>query len=168
MAKTYTAAGTVVAGDVATAAAFNVVTSDINNLIVPPAAIIRRAANQSFSNGVPANMSFDTEDADTDSMYSSGTTITIQTTGIYVINAFVNFSTASGTGLREVSIKKNGANGPGTQTSMPNPTYSHNVTASGISAMVATDTITLEIFQNSGSAMNVTGTISVIWVGRTA
>jgi hypothetical protein len=118
-------------------------------------------------------MSFDTEDADTDSMWSSGTTITIQTTGIYTISAFVNFSAASGTGLREVAIKKNGvsspgAGGPGTQTSMPNSSYSHNVTASGISAMAATDTITLEVFQNSGSAMNVTGTISVIWVGRTS
>ena len=145
----------------------------VNSLIVPPAAIIRRVATQSFSNGVPALMSFDTEDADTDSMWSSGTTITIQTTGIYTISAFVNFSTASGPGLREVAIKKNGvsspgAGGPGGQTSMPNSSYSHNVTASGISAMVATDTITLEVFQNCGSAMNVTGTISVIWVGRTS
>jgi hypothetical protein len=86
MAKTYTAAGTVVAGDVATAAAWNVVTADVNNLIVSPACRAYRTGATSYTSG--AAMSFDLEHFDTDGMHNTVTNndrITINTAGIYLI-----------------------------------------------------------------------------------
>ncbi len=169
MGKTYTAPTTVSAGDAITASLYNTyVGTNVANLIVPPAVLLRRVANQSISNNTETNMSWDTEDVDTDSMWSSGTTITIQTSGIYVVSMFINFGAANGTGLREIAFKKNGVGGIGSNTSMPNSSYTHNVTASAIFSAVATDTITAVAFQSSGSAMNLTGNISVVWMGRTS
>ena len=85
MAKTYTAGGTVVAGDVATAAAWNVLTVNSNNLIVPPACIATASATINVANTTFTAITFPTERFDTDSIHDTSTNtsrFTITTSGI--------------------------------------------------------------------------------------
>jgi|688.fasta_scaffold1060402_1 hypothetical protein len=87
MPKTYTAAGTVSAGDVYTAAAHNIIATDVNNFIVPPAARVGNTANiTSYTNNT--DITWNTETYDTDEMHSTSTNtarITINTPGIYSV-----------------------------------------------------------------------------------
>lgn len=90
MAKTYTAAGTVAAGDVATAAAWNVLTVDVNNLIVPPAAKVMRTSDVAYTSASSItwqSVSSGDRGFDTDSMWAAGdpTKLTLNTAGIYQI-----------------------------------------------------------------------------------
>ena len=171
MAKTYTAAGTVVAGDVATAAAFNVVTADINNLIVPPACRVVRSASQSISNTTNTDVAFTAGAAfDTDTMFSAGsnTRITIQTTGIYVVSAVAQFA-SSATGVRFMSIGTNagyGGNEMELGASGGGPT---TISVTSAISLTEADYLTLRVYQSSGLAINLLyGTLSAAWVGRTA
>ena len=169
MAKTYTAAGSATAGQVYTASAHNVIVTDVNNLIVPAVAIVKRTAVQSVANaGSGAVISWDGENVDNDGMWASGTAITIQTDGVYAATLYVNFNTASATGLREANILKNGA-APTPNinlTLMPNASFSHNLTVSGLLDVVAGDVISATAYQNSGSAMNITANIGLVWIGK--
>jgi hypothetical protein len=92
MAKTYTAAGTVAAGDVYTAAAHNIIATDVNNLIVPAYCQITRNANQSIPHATDTDVSLDTQIYDTDDMFApTSSTITINTSGIWLVNAEAYF-----------------------------------------------------------------------------
>ena len=94
MAKTYTAAGSATAGDVYTASAHNVIVTDVNNLIVPAYCEIARVATQTINDATDTDISFDTEVHDTDGMFApTSTTITVNTTGIYVITAEIGLNT---------------------------------------------------------------------------
>ena len=167
MPKTYTAAGSATAGDVYTASAHNVIVTDVNNLIVPPIVIVRRAANQSIANNSIDIVSFDTEDVDTDGCFAAtSTNITIQTTGVYHINAIVAFASNTAGG-RDIGIRKNGtiefASG-----SNPNVNFAMNTNITGHLSLTASDVITLYAYQNSGGALNATARLSLAWIGRTS
>jgi hypothetical protein len=96
MAKTYTAAGTVVAGDVYTAAAHNIIATDVNNFIVPPMVKCIRSNDLNLTS--PTLIAWNGTDAfDTDAMHdpsTNNTRITFNTAGIYMVvfNAFVTIS----------------------------------------------------------------------------
>jgi hypothetical protein len=98
MPKTYTAAGTVSAGDVYTATAHNIIATDVNNMIVPPACRLTNSANVT---GYTSNtdITWAVEAYDTDGMHSTVTNtgrITVQTAGIYLFTGCV-YATFSGT-----------------------------------------------------------------------
>jgi hypothetical protein len=188
MAKTYTAAGTVAAGDVATAAAWNVVTADVNNLIIPPTARILASANVSVANS--SHTSFTgftntnaTEDFDTDGMVTLSATascMTIQTAGVYVVAATAIFA-SSAVGSRFARIVRSRA---GVLTSLATSQISANaggsteLNPSGIASFAVGDLIRLMVFQSSGGALNLladdTGVefaqtqVAATWIGTTS
>ena len=174
MAKTYTLAGTVSAGDVATAAAFNVVTADINNLIVAPTCQVRRTTNLTgYSSG--SDITWESEGFDTDDMYTSGTSITINTAGIYLVT-FTGGYGASATLTRVFnSIHKSG-------TSIAEQECLGVATGGGFCSSVITNcaaaaTLTARVTFTGGSAYLIAGSASenanqtrltAKWIGLTA
>jgi hypothetical protein len=111
MPKTYTAAGTVAAGDVYTAAAHNIIATDVNNFIVPPACRVYNTAaiNPYTSNAL---ITWNAEEYDTDEMHStvSNTSrITIQTAGVYSIAVLLRGSWSGTMTSQAIAIMANGA-----------------------------------------------------------
>lgn len=82
MAKTYNTFTNVATGDVYTAAAHNNILTNLGNYRVPPAVRVKITANKTLTSD--AAISWDAEDYDTDDMWTSGGTITINTAGIYL------------------------------------------------------------------------------------
>jgi hypothetical protein len=90
MPKTYTAAGTVAAGDVYTAAAHNIIATDVNNLIVPPSARASRSSDLSYTSNTDIvwnSVAAAQRGYDTDSMWDAGAgaRLTMNTPGFYLI-----------------------------------------------------------------------------------
>ncbi len=181
MAKTYTAAGTVAAGDVATAAAWNVVTADVNNLIVPPMCRVYRGSTLSITNATDTFITFPSEDIDTDGMFTpTSDTITIQTAGVYLVTAGLIIA-SNATGVRAMNILKNPSSASDISKGIVS-TYAQAVnglatvlSCSTITECVATDVIKMGLYQTSGGALNVGDTnntrasfLSVAWIGRTS
>jgi hypothetical protein len=139
--------------------------NNYNNLLVPPSVFLSRAASQSVGNNSEVVISWDTQISDNDDMWASGTDITVKTSGIYLISLYVNYQTASGAGLRENYINKNGVR----QTSctyIPTPTFSMNTSLTGILSCDVNDIISGSVYQNHGSPMNIIGHVEVCWLGR--
>jgi hypothetical protein len=187
MAKTYTAAGTVVAGEVYTAAAHNIIATDVNNFIVPPMARLRLTSNVSFTNSTHGTVGFKntnaTEDYDTDAMINlsgSNSAITINTAGIYLCTASMNYA-ASAVGSRFTRIVRDRSSSlTAVCANMMVPTGNDtHIAIAGMIECAANDVIDLYGFQSSGGALNVQPTdgsgiqyggtwLSVLWVGRTS
>ena len=187
MPKTYTAAGTVAAGDVYTAAAHNIIATDVNNFIVPPAVRVTRSSSVNIANASILAINFGAETYDTDGMFGgSGTTLTVQTTGLYIVTATIAF-VANATGQRFAFIAANPTlSGSGDTTTITSATRIASTTAIGASASIqhplclsstfaftAADTVALGVYQTSGAplAIDVTGEtpqMAMTWVGRTA
>ena len=174
----YVTPGTVAAGDVATAAAWNVlVGNDVSfrdgTGVVPPIAIVRRAAAQSITTTSLTKVSFDTEDVDTNGMFTATSTdITIQTSGVYLLAATVQVAN-NATGIRDGGFQKNGTiinTGAGVLAANMQAVNGGDsvLTMSGIANLVATDIITLYIYQTSGSSLNITSRASLALLGRTS
>lgn len=186
----YVTPGTVAAGDVATAAAWNVITNDVisfrdNSGVVPPACRARRAAVQAMINGSVTAINFDTEDFDTNAMFAATANfVTIKTTGIYVVTAHVSLA-ASAAGNRVMLIYLNptysGAGDSATITagtvlvksahSVGSSTDS-NTAESTIYSFTANDKVAVGFFQNSGGNLNTDTTaqchLAVAMLGATS
>ena len=174
MAKTYTAAGTVVAGEVYTAAAHNIIATDVNNFIVPPAVCVVRTTDLTsyLSN---ADITWSSSVYDTDAMYSSGAIITITTPGIYVIT-FNGAITATPTMTSVTPSILKGASEiayAGFLTASTQGFFTQTVVSSCING----DTIKCRLQPGGGSAYVVKGNASesylqtrltATWVGRTS
>jgi hypothetical protein len=182
MAKTYTAAGSAVAGDVYTAAAHNVIVTNVNNFIVPPIARVRRATNQSIPNATDTFVSWTIEDIDTDGMFTATSdTITIQTAGVYIVTTSVYFA-ANATGQRVVNMMKSPSSvsdlaAAFAQSWFPvaSATNPSTLSASGVVNCIVGDTIKIVAYQTSGGALNIADTgfssatqCSIAWIGRTS
>jgi hypothetical protein len=96
VAKTYTAPTTVSAGDAITASLYNTyVGTNVANLIIPPSVSVYRTSNLTgYASGV--SIIWQAEHYDTDAMWSSGSGITINTTGLYLVH-FMGQLTCSAT-----------------------------------------------------------------------
>ncbi len=176
MAKTYTAAGTVAAGDVATAAAWNVVTADVNNLIVPPGVRAIRSTNLSYTSNTAITFEAVSGSGafDTDSMWASGspTLLTINTTGIYTID-FTYAAAFTGTVTRVESYLTTSV-GSFIVQDITQGSYTADISG-GFSitlALTAGNTISATIGFTGGSAFSLYGTgrtaLSAVWIGRTS
>jgi len=150
----------------------------VNNLIVPPSLRLSRSTAQSIPTSADTLITWTVEDLDTDGMFSSGTDITVQTTGIYIVSAGLAFGSNS-TASRYVQILKNSTSVAGTIASSSGPAISggtHTLSAACAVSLVATDIIRVNAFQNSGSSVNVGSTantfengstfLSMVWTGR--
>jgi hypothetical protein len=188
MPKTYTAAGSAVAGDVYTAAAHNVIVTDVNNFIVPPACRVTRTTQQTIANNTLTALNFTaTASYDTDGMVGATTTfVTVQTAGIYLVTACIGWGavaagiralylrlnpTLTGTGDSTVSSGGTGVGGI-LLSGVGNTGSETSISTSGVYSFSASDKIVAAVFQTSGGNLNTdnaAGThLSLTWLGRTA
>jgi len=142
--------------------------SGLNPVWVPPAggsfsgAKVTRTTTQAVSHNTDTLVSWSSADYDTGGYWSSGspTRLTIPTggTGKYLIT-FLNSFVANSTGVRYVSIRKNGGNAFDTVFSQYIAALSGSPTIQATStelALSAGDYLTLLVYQNSGGSLNIT------------
>lgn len=170
MPKTYadltvanaTAGNAILASDIAT------VFTNSNNYRVPPMCIARRNAAQSVADNTFTAVSFDTQDVDTDEMFSpTSTDITIRTAGVYLVKAYVGWS-ASVTSLLRAQIKV----GSTVVESAWSDASTHAQTALAIStvrSLAASSVVTFEVYQTGpGTSKNTASDtqMAVLWLGQ--
>ena len=170
MAKTYTAAGSAVAGDVYTAAAHNVIVTDINNTIVPPACVATAGAAQNIVNTTYTALTFSAEQFDTDAIHDTSTNtsrFTITTPGIYQMNAWVGVSGSSAGSIRVCAIRTNGTNYLWYALSTP---ILNSINVSGVYNLALNDYVEFIVYQDSGVTMtaNADRIASIYFIGRTS
>lgn len=141
----------------------------------PPYAGVRQTgAVTHTSSGNWQTIAMNTEDVDTDNMFTLGspTRITFNRAGIYLVDGFFEFA-GNVTGRRFIGIQINGAVGP---TRGYNGTQTDSLTGQGVGMGIAlalkfnaADFVELIGFQNSGGNLGYTpGTIhfTACWMGR--
>ena len=171
----YVTPGTVAAGDVATAAAWNVVVNDIVAFRVPPMVSATRTAAQTISNATWTFISFTSEVFDTANMFTAtDTKITIQTTGIYAVHAQAGIAPGNVDFLAKVEKNAATANAgtPMLASNVRGVTLSDTQTIlSGMLNLTQGDTLHLSVYQSSGgnynTAPNPYPTLSAHFVGTT-
>ena len=172
MAKTYTAAGSATAGDVYTASAHNVIVTDVNNLVVPSTVSVRLTSDKTYTSA--SNISWDAEDFDTDSMWASGTSISINTTGLYLVTFHGRVTGTSGFTYVLPSIKQSGGEARiGTVSVISSTDYRFNATA--LMSLSAASTLTFDVVFAGGGTVTLNGSdtqgsrtrASVCWIGQT-
>jgi hypothetical protein len=105
MAKTYTAltAANATAGNAILASDFSSLFTNSNNYRVPPMCRVYRSSDWTYSG---TYISWNAEQYDTDGMWSSGTDVTIQTDGIYLVEGSYAYTcTASNTWMALIIAK---------------------------------------------------------------
>jgi len=184
MAKTYTSVPSVSTLATYPSATYNTYTAqNINNLIVPPACHVSRSTALAINNVVETQITWTVEDYDTDGMFTaSSTDITVQTAGMYHLNAGVFFA-ANVTGSRYIHITKNGTSSTyavASASTMGLTTAGAPTTlnCSTVVSLAASDVIRVLVYQASGGSLNVGGAptsidngttfCSVTWIGRTS
>lgn len=182
MAKTYTAAGSAVAGDVYTAAAHNVIVTDVNNFIVPPMCRMVLTSPRGITANTHTSITFNTdmrEDYDTDGMLATaaGSKITVQTAGIYSCTAAIGWGTSSvGTRFARIYRVRSGTEIAFAISEVPaHPAGVIDHSLAGMIECNAGDTIELGCFQSTAGLLNViqegayqTTFLAVKWIGRTS
>lgn len=130
----------------------------------PARLIVTRSGSQSINSGGSGTaISWSAESIDTNGMWSSGTTVTIQKAGSYDLNASTIFATGA-TGVRAINIQKNGVTIAEQKRS--NTNQSDPISVSTADLFVVGDQITVFAFHTQGTALNVTTSIlSVIQTG---
>jgi len=139
----------------------DVVKADLDFLANPPACrVYNSAATTSIPNNAATTLTFDSERFDTDSMHSTVTNtsrITVNTAGLYVVNAQVFFA-GNGTGERYVAINVNGATTIVRVQQVTNTTTGPwRAQAITLWKAAATNYFEVSVFQNSGAALNIQG-----------
>lgn len=162
----YTAPPTFVDGDDLPAADLNVLSDDIEYLeaisqgLTASGVQVTRSSSQSISSSTDTYVSFESEQFDYGGWWSSGATITVPAGAIpagfttIIIQIAVNAKFASnGTGYRRVEVHKNGSSVGGWQVSALSGDVTDLVLPEW-TTVAAGDTIKLNVYQNSGSALN--------------
>lgn len=164
----WTTPPTFAAGTVLTAAQLNILSDDLTYLygiaqgVTFSGAQVTRGANQSISTSTDTNISFDTENLDYGGWYSSGTAVIVPagaipasyTTIAVLLFASVKFAT-NGTGKRRITILKNGSSvGSWKVSALDDDTT--DIVLPEVTTAAAADTFAIQVWQNSGSSINVT------------
>lgn len=173
MPKTYTAAGSATAGQVYTASAHNVIVTNVNNFIVPPAARIRVTGNRAITSA--ADFAWDGTSYDTDGMWSSGSAarLTAQTAGIYlVVLNVVDQVTVANCTSNSVEIFFNGVAAAGNRSLTTITINEFIITSvSFMASFAVSDYVTARIQFAGGTHTMLNDTrasLSATWVGRTS
>ena len=172
----WTTPSTAVAGSTALTAAFwnEQVRDNTNFLYTPPMCRVYRSTNLTGYTSF-TEITWDAEDFDTDSMWSSGTDITINTPGVYLATTNLYVIAASGTMTRVgCAILYNGS-----LRSLANyPVESADaayVEKSDVFNLSAGDTISAAAYITGGSTYSIganvpenhtTSRLSVVWIGK--
>lgn len=161
------------AGGSITAALWNSNVRDGVNwfLSTRPMAILRQTVAQSIPNGATTGVTFDAEDADTDSGHSTVSNTsryTANTAGKYLV--IVDGSVvANAAGRVEVGIRLNGATMYGIASQLNSASNTPYACVVAIVPMIVGDYVEMTLFQNSGGAINSgvannTPRMQVMWV----
>lgn len=134
----------------------------------PPMCIARRNAAQSVADNTFTAVSFDTEDADTDGMFSpTSSNITIQTAGVYLVKAYVGWA-SSVTSLLRAQIKV----GTNVVESAWSDASTHAQSALGISTvrnLSVGNVVTFEVYQTGPATSKNTASdtqMAIVWMGK--
>ena len=175
MPKTYNTISTVSTGDVYTATAHNAIATNVNNYRVPPSCIVYRSSDlTSYSQGTA--ITWNAEAIDTDGMWSSGTDVTIQTAGLYLLTLkgqVQGSATITAMGWR---IAINGTQAVQSYTTSVNSGILTQNAVCLIASLAATNTVSANVTIGGGSAYIVKGgasvnsegvtSLSVAWLGQ--
>lgn len=146
---------------------------NINNLMTPPTAKAYRRSNQSVPNNAITSVVFVTEEWDTDGMIdlvANSGRITVVTPGIYMVMARIVFA-GNGTGYRTIHLVRYNAAGVAQndiEFRQDSPgTVAGTVGGAFMFQCIATDYFRVEVFQNSGGALNLTEADHMVrWASR--
>lgn len=139
------------------------VRDNLSFLYSPPKVYASRSAAKSITNATVTQYDFDQESYDTDAMHSTSTNttrVTIKTAGVYVFTAAVSWASNT-TGRRLAQFLINGATtGPADDKSVVGGAGGeHSVTLVWSQSFAVNDYVELNVYQNSGGALNCTATI---------
>lgn len=138
-------------GDVVTAADLNSNFRDGFDLLLenrPLVIATEQFGGTTHANGVWTTTNLDTQEHDSDGAYSGGTTITIQTTGLYVVSGCVSFL-SNANGDRLVRFERNGTPLVGA-ASLKSPGGSCSPVLTRLHPFQSGDALTMQGYQNSG------------------
>jgi hypothetical protein len=114
----------------------------------------RRTTDTSVTSSSTYAVVWETEDADTDGFWTSGTDIVIQTPGLYLVIGSVEWANASDSTSRQTMIYKNESVLFQTRGPALNTAATHQPVL-GLSSCVATDYFEVRVRQLSGSGLNI-------------
>jgi hypothetical protein len=174
MAKTYNTISTFTSGQVLTAAQMNQIGTNVNNYRVPPMCSVYRSSNlTSYTSNT--EITWNAEHWDTDAMWTSGTDITVNTAGIYVVS-FMGRITGSATILfatPQIVLNNNAA--AASVVELNTLTSEVRWEISTMLDCTISDTISAQVFISGGSNYVVTGAagqslestrLQVAWLGQ--
>jgi hypothetical protein len=124
-----------------------------------PYAKVRRSSNQTINNTTQTTLNWDVEDVDTNSMHDNATNnsrITINTPGVYFIQAQLEWS-ASGSGGLGAYIVANGSTFLANDERGTNPISGdmHTQFVTTTARLAAGDYIEIQVWQNSGGSRSI-------------
>jgi hypothetical protein len=121
-----------------------------------------KSANQSIATTTSTIITFDNEFFDTNGFHDNATnpsriTIPAGLGGKYQINCAISFDLGTGTGIRAMTIWKNGGVYLYANMTNANAVYGQNITSSVVLDLAAGDYVEMGGFQTTGVALNVIG-----------
>lgn len=136
--------------------AINQLSTDLLAVTTPPMVVVRRLITQSINTATVTSVSYNTQLYDPQAMIVvPGTTVTLDRAGFWALQGGVQFA-VNATGQRIMMLYHNGAEIDGGAQSVPgNATDLVRCNASTTIQAAAADTVTLEVYQTSGGALNI-------------
>lgn len=139
----------------------------------PPRARARRSTAQSITSATQTTVTFTAEDYDTAAMIdvaTAATRVTIKTAGRYRVRGAAIWA-ANATGLRLISIVKNGATPLITPDGRVQPNTAGWETTQQLEdddvVLAVNDYLELQVYQSSGAGLNLNGaTLQARWMGK--
>lgn len=139
----------------------------VNNLIVPPMVRATRSTNQSITGATETTVDWNAEDFDTDSMHDTSVNpsrITINTAGIYLFTAGLNFGSSTGA-TTQIFLRHNGS------TVFGRTIYDAAATATSVAAMykcAVSDYVEVRVYIGTGRNVGADAAtyFSALWLGR--
>jgi len=119
---------------------------------------------QSITTATATDITWGTEVADPDGWTSGGSaTLTVPTGfgGLYLITSTATWASGTLGTTPGVFILHNGTNVAGAN----GPTFGQTHTVTTAIALAATDTIKVQVYQNSGGSVNVSSVLRIVWLG---
>ena len=173
MPKTYGTVATFTAGSVLTAAQLNVAGTAINNLVVPPMVSVYRSSTLSaYTSGTA--ITWQASHYDTDGMWTSGSSIAINTTGLYSVSFIGHFTCTATATLVVPELKRSAVNILSQFQPIYNGTESR-ISLSGVVDCAAGDSLSLDVTIVGGSSYSIEGgatygeaqaRLALQWIGR--
>ena len=167
MAKTYNPLDSVTVGSVLTASDYNKAVENSNNFRVPPSCSVYFGTTSTYTENT--DIAWTAQDyTNTDSMWTSGATVTINTAGLYLITFTGRATNTSSTGARAVLLFS------GTTTELQTQaetTTDFRWSMSAVRSLAAASTMTARLQWSPGTvtlagASDLRPTLTVSWLGQ--